>query len=166
MDDAGSVLRADIAVCDDKVRLLPLLLRCVGGAGIERLIVCADELLPSEAFHDLIGGISVACERPEDLIEKLTRKHIVIAVRRLYLTVLELRMDAERGIGGKRPGSRRPGEEVKVPLLCLEADNGGALCQLPIALGDLMGGERRPAAGAVGNDLKALIEELLLPDLL
>ena len=67
---------------------------------------------------------------------------------------------------GKRPRRRCPCKEPGVLALYLKAGDGGALLHVLIALGHLVAGKRRPAARAVGHNLKALVEQALVPDFL
>ena len=75
-------------------------------------------------------------------------------------------VDAQRHVGGQRPGGGGPGENEGVLPFHPELSHGGTLLHVLIALGHLVRGKGRAAPGAVGHDLKALIQQTLLPDLL
>ena len=74
-------------------------------------------------------------------------------------------IDAEGNVAGQRPWRGGPGQEVGVLLIGHpEADGGGGLLDLLIALSYLVAGEGGAAAGAVGDDLVALVEKALFVD--
>ena len=75
-------------------------------------------------------------------------------------------MHAECYIGRKRPWRSCPSEEIALLALDFKTYYGGTLCKLLITLRYLMGGKRGSATGTVGHNLKALVQELLLPNLL
>ena len=77
-----------------------------------------------------------------------------------------MRIHAERDVRGQGPGRRGPGEEVSLFALYPEADNRGSVFDCLIALRDLVRGERGPAMRAVGHNLKALVEQVFVPDFL
>ena len=67
-------------------------------------------------------------------------------------------VDAQRDVGGKSPGRGRPGEDVAVFFaLYLEAGDYRIFLYQLIALRNLVRGERRAAAGAIGHDFVTLV---------
>ena len=78
-----------------------------------------------------------------------------------------MRVDAQGYVGGKCPGRGGPGENKGIlTAYHFEADRGRNVADLLVALRDLVAGKRGAAAGAVGHDLEALVEQALFPDLL
>ena len=79
-----------------------------------------------------------------------------------HICVGHVGIDAEGNVAGQRPWRGGPGQEVGVLLIGHpEADGGGGLLDLLIALSYLVGGEGGAAAGAVGDYLVALVEKAL-----
>ncbi len=172
MYDARAVCHGDIVVGIDKESFLVLLRHRVCGTLIERLIFPVFEIFSFVALQDLVSGFALRIlllvfrQRPENGICKRRGNIIGIAVDALYLHILVVRVDAERDIGRKRPRRCGPCQEICILPLRLEADDGGAVLDLLVALCYLMGGEGRSAGRAVRNDLESLIKKPLLPDLL
>ena len=82
------------------------------------------------------------------------------------LHVVLIGVDAQRHVGGQGPGGGGPGQDEGVLALYFKLGDGGALFHVFVALGHLVRGQGGAAAGAVGHDLKALVEQALVPDLL
>ena len=166
VDDAGTVCHRDIVITVDKEGLLMLRIDGVLCALVQRLVLLVLQVLAPVGLEDLIGRCSVLCKAPENRVRKSSCNVIGKAVSGLYLLVLILRVHAERDVGGKGPGGSGPGEEVGILSLCLEADDSRPVLDGLVALRHLMRGERGPTARAVGDDLEALVQKALLPDLL
>ncbi len=166
MNDTGTVLCGNIAVRNHEVRTLMLLLCRFLRTVVQWLIVHADEIGALAGFEHLIGWSAVLRKRSEHLVEQAAGHHIGIAIGCLHLRIVEVRVHTETGVRWKGPWRGRPCEEVEILILRLEADNGGALGQLLIALGYLMARKRGAAARAIWDDLKSLVQELLLKDFL
>ena len=114
----------------------------------------------------LIRARSLFRKVSQHLIEQRLCHIISIAVRRLDLAVRLVRVHTQRHVARQRPGCRRPRQKIGVLAHNLKAHNRGALLDRLVALRHLLRGERSSAARAVGHDLKALVEQLLVPDLL
>ena len=84
----------------------------------------------------------------------------------LHLHIVLGGVDAQRHVGGQCPGGGGPGQDEGVLALDLELGNGRALLHILVALGHLVGGKGRAAAGAVRHDLETLVQQALVPDLL
>ena len=166
VDDPGTVGHGDIRVAGDEEALLALF---VGNAlleGVQRLILFVFEVGALVALQDLIGGFAVFRELSENGVAEFGGDVVRVSVGRLDLDVLVGRAHAERDVGGQGPGRRGPGEEIGVLIFDLETDDGGTLFDVFVALRHFVGGQGRTAAGAVRNDLEALVEEAAVVDLL
>ena len=84
----------------------------------------------------------------------------------LHLYIVLGGVDAQRHVGGQRPGGGGPGQDEGLLTLDPELGDGGALLHVLVALGHLVGGKGRAAAGAIGHNLKALVQKALVPNLL
>ena len=84
----------------------------------------------------------------------------------LHLYIVLGGVDAQRHVGGQRPGGGGPGQDEGLLALDPELGDGGALFHVLVALGHLVGGKGRAAAGAIGDNLKALVQKALVPNLL
>ena len=167
MYDAGTVGHGDIVIDRDEVRGLVLLFGSLARALEQRLVRAPLQVCSAVSLKDFVGGIIPLRQRAEHLVSQRLRQDIGIAVRRLHLDVGLVRVDAQRGVAGQGPRSRGPRKVPDILLVQrLEADDRGALFYQLVALRNFLRGKRRAAARAVGHDLKALVEELLLPDLL
>ena len=165
VDDARAVAHRDIAVAGDEMAFFLLLRGAFGGAGPEGLVFAVFERGAGHLLEDLVGRSAVLCKLAEDGVEKRLCHIVGVPVGGLHLRVGLLGIDAERDVRREGPRGRGPREEVRVLALYLEADDGGAFLDGLVALGDLLSGERRAAAGAIGDDLEALVEQSLVPDL-
>ena len=74
-------------------------------------------------------------------------------------------VDAKADVAGQRPRGGCPGQVIGVLVTALEFCRSRALFYILIALRYLMGGQRRAAAWAIGNDLVPLIQKTLFKDL-
>ena len=159
VDNAGTVGHRDILIRVDKERLFMLARYRFRRTAVERLIGLMLELLAGIARKDFIA-------LAEHLLKQCLREIVGVAVRCLDLHIALVRIDAERDVRGQGPGRRGPGEEVRVFAFHPEADNRGSVLDCLIALCDLVRGERGAAVRAVGNHLKALVEQVFVPDFL
>ena len=166
MYDSGTVGHGYVAVADYIEALLALALRLFAGAGKEGLILLILQILSYIFLQDLIGRLSFFPKAAQHLVKQGLGHIIGIAVRRLHLHISVLRVHAEAHVGGQGPGRGGPCQEISVLALYLKADDRRALLHRLVALGYLMAGQGRPAAGAVRHDLKALVEQALFPDFL
>ena len=161
MDDTGTVCHGDVIVTGHKMRLFALLLSRFARSLEERLIGPVLEIGSDAAFKNFIFP-----EGTEHLFRQCLSHDISVTVSSLYFDIGLVRVDAERGIAGQCPGRGRPRQIIEVFLIQgFETDDRGAFLHKAVALGDFLRAERSPAAGAVRNDLEALIEKLSVPDL-
>ncbi len=154
--DAGAVVGADEVGRQHGVALLPV--RLGRDERERRLVAGADQLAAGEAVDDLDP-------LADHLLGARLGQHL--AARRAH--VGQLRVDGERGVGRERPGRRRPGEQLVALAQRAgrprdrEAHVDGRVLDVLVALRDLVRGERRAAARAVGDDLVALVEQVAVP---
>ncbi len=80
------------------------------------------------------------------------------------MAIGDVRIHAEANVGGQRPGRGRPGQVGGVLIQTAEAHRGAFLADILIALGHLVGGKSRAAAGAIGHHLVPLIKQALFVD--
>ena len=160
VNHAGTVGQRDIGVTDDIVCLFALRGDNVARKVEERLVCLAFKVDAAEVLQHLV----VACA--EYRVCQGCGEVIGVAVGGLHLNIVVIGMDAERHVGGQRPGGRRPGENVGVLADHLEAGDCRALLDVLVALRNLVRGQRRTAARAVGHDLEALVEQSAVVDLL
>ena len=69
-------------------------------------------------------------------------------------------------VGRQCPGCGCPCQDISILALYLEAGDSGAFLHILVALGHLMGRQRGSAAGAIGNNLEALVKQAFIPDFL
>ena len=153
VDDARAVGEGDVVVRHN----VPAALAGLAGKGIERLVLRADELGALDGPQHL---------RPlaHDLLAQGLGQDVGLAVLFGVDVVLVLVYD-QRDVGGQGPGRGGPGQKEGVLLTAdTELDVDARLGYVLIALGDLVGGQRRAAARAVGHDLVALVEQALVRD--
>ena len=154
VDYAGALVQGDVVVGHHPVALLAVEL----GAHVEEgLILRAHESGPGEGLHDLHV-------LPQHVLHQRfgQDEHAVLPAG---LHVHFVGVDAQGHVAGQRPGGGGPGEDAgAAAVLQIELRHGGGLLHVLVALGHLVGGEGRPAAGAVGHDLVALVEESLVVD--
>ena len=153
MNHAGAVGQGNVTVAGDvpalffrlykiEQRLVFQMLQLAAGFGLQHGVILAENR-PGKVFGKDVGFLAAA-----DL-------HIVL-----------VRIDAERDVGGKGPRRGGPREDIRVLILYLKFGDGGAFLYVLIALRDLVAGKRGAAAGAVGNDFEALVQQAFFPDLL
>ena len=162
MDDARAVLRRDVVIAGHDERLFAaLVLDLLDSVRIERLVLAVLEILALIALEDL----ALAFDTLEDLVDECLCEDVLL-VADLDLDVIDRGVHAECHVRRQRPRRRCPGEERVIAVFGLEFDHGRALRDVLVALCHLMRGERRAAAWAIRDDLVALVEQALLPDLL
>ena len=84
----------------------------------------------------------------------------------LDLDIFFVGVHAQGHVGGQGPGGGGPCQNGGILALHPETGDGGALFYVFIALGHFMAGQGGSAAGAIGHDFEALIQQALFPDLL
>ena len=166
MNDTGTIGHRDIVIAVYEECLLMLAVRAVLCALIQGLVFPVLQITSLIGLKNLIGRLSFFCKTSQNLICQRLCKIIGITVSGLYLNIGVFRIHAERDVGGKRPGSCRPRKEISILGSRLKAHNCRAVLQGFIALRHLMRGKRCSAARAVRNYLEALIQKILVPDLL
>ena len=154
--DAGAVLGADEVGRHDGVAALAELL---GGDERERRLVAgAEHVAAVEAVGD-----------PRALAEHRLGARLGDHVAVVGAHVGEVGRDGQGGVGEQRPRRRRPGQDlVAGPQRAgavddRERDVDARVLDVLVALGDLVRGQRGAAAGAVGHDLVALVEQVAVP---
>ena len=167
MNDTRTVGHGYVAVADNVVSLELLPCRLAAGALEEGLILAVFKSRAGHSLEYLVCGSAVlALKAAENALEQCLCHIVGVAVARLNLAIGVLRVYAERNVRGKGPGGGCPSEEVCVLTHALEACNSRALLDSLISLCNLVRGEGSATAGAVGNDLEALVEKALVPDFL
>ena len=153
--DAGAVLHRDVVVADHEPGL-PVRLP----EAVQRLI-----FLPLQrGARELIQEFDFL---PREHLFHQGLRHVIAVPVHADPAVGVRGIDAQRQVARQRPGRRGPGQQVGVLLpLRQEADEGRGLLHVLVSLGHLVAGQGRAAAGAVGHDLVALIQQALLMDLL
>ena len=157
VNDAGTVTHGNIVGAGHIKALFLLLLGALGSAGEKRLIFLIFQCGAGHLFQHLVGWGVLGLQPSQYSIQQRLRHVVGVAVGGLHLAVGVLGIDAQRHIAGQGPGGGGPRQEVRILALYLKTHNGTALLYRLIALRHLVAGKRGPAAGAVGNDLKALI---------
>ena len=166
MHDTGTVICTDIVVGNYNAGFLMLLLRFLLRTGVQRLIAKTHKVFPLTGFQNGVGFFALLRKTGKYSVKTRYGKDIEIPVRSLDLRIVKIRMHAKRYIGRKGPWRGCPCEEIALFTLDFKAYYSGTLCKLLITLRYLMGGKRGSATGTVGHNLKALVQELLLPNLL
>ena len=156
MHDAGAVLHGHVVVADHEPGLLVGLHKAIEGLVFHAAQVVADHL-----GHDL-GLLAL-----QYLFHQGLGHDIGAALVRLNAAIGLMGIDAQGQVAGQGPGGGGPGQQIGVFLaLYLKADEGGLFFYVLIALGHLVAGQGGAAAGAVGDDLVALVDHTLFGDLL
>ena len=154
MDHAGALVQGHVVVRHHPVALLAV----EAGAHVEQgLVLRADEGGAGEGLHDLHVLAQHVLYQPfgQDV-------HPVLPAG---LHVGLMGVDAQSYVAGQRPGGGGPRQDAgAAAVLQVELGDGGGLLHVLVALSHLVGGEGGAAAGAVGHDLVALIEEPLVVD--
>ena len=156
MHDAGAVLHGHIVVADHEPGLLVRLHKAIEGLVFHAAQVVADHfaydlglLTLQHFFHQRLG---------HDVGAALVGFDAAIGL---------MGIDAQGQVAGQRPGGGGPGQQIGVLLaLHLEAHEGGFFFYILVALSHLVTGQGGAAAGAIGDDLVALVDHALVGDLL
>ena len=160
---AGAVGHGDVVVADHRPGVFGVL-RALDGGLLEveqRLVAQALQVAAGEG--GLVGDLHALAQHLFDQGVAHDDGAAVIVEFRVGLVGVH----AQRHVAGQRPGGGGPGVDVGVLLILhLEAHHGGALLDLLVALGDLVAGQGGAAAGAVGHDLVALVQQALVGHLL
>ena len=144
--------------------------------GVGRLVAQSDKAAAGERAEDA-GALA------QDGLDEVGGEHEALAAA-LGERVLDVRVHGGGNVRDQRPGGRGPDEQRRgnalspaVAAFCLACEQRGALrvqreahvdarlFDLLVALRHLVTRDGRAAAGAVGHDLVALVEEVLVPDL-
>ena len=165
VDQAGPVLGGDEIAGED---LEGLAAGVVPGAAVgereDRAAVAApDQVGAGEAGED-VGAL------PQHLLDQRLGEDQDLAVD-AHPRVRHLRRDRDGDVAGQRPGGRRPDQQRLArlgprPVQQREPDVDRGVLDVSVAERDLVRGERRAVARAVGDDLVALVEAALVPVLL
>ena len=157
MDDAAAVLGRDVVAAHDDERTLPLQ---VGEVREERLIGHALHLAALEVLDDL-AALAVLVVLAQQLLCQVVELSALLV---LDLHVVDVGSDGESQVAGKRPGRRRPGQEIGVLLsIDLEADGDGGIGDVAIASQvDLHVRQRACQRRGVREDVEALVDQTLV----
>ncbi len=164
MYHAGTVGQSDVGIAGDKISFFALLLRHFRRAVKERFVLFVLQILSGVTLQHLISRCVLRAQLSKHRVEKRLSHIICLPVCRLYLHIGFHRIDAERHVGRQCPGGRGPCQNIRILVLHFKTHHCRAFFHIFITLCHLMGGQRRPAAGAVGHDLKALVQKPLVPD--
>ena len=157
MDNSRTVRHGNIAVAGHIMAFLFLFYGSFSGAGKQRLVFLIFQIFSRVSFKNLIGRLAFLTQLSEHGVKKRLCHVISASVRRFYLRVGFFRVHAQRHVRGQRPRRGCPCQEKSVLAHHFEANHRRAFLYRLIALRHLMGRERRPASGAIGHNLKALI---------
>ena len=155
MYDTGTIGHRNIRITYDIVCLFLHLDR------IKCLVLFEFKIFPLVSLKDIIRLSSEhgICQCSSQIV-------YIVLILHLYFDVILIRIHAERNVRRKGPRSRRPCKEICILTLYLEARDRRTLLDILVALRHLMARKRGTATRAVRHDLVALVQELLLPDLL
>ena len=155
---AGTIGQGYVGIADNVECFLFLLLADCYCAVKQRLVLFVLQVFALIALQDCILTF-------QDRITKCFCQVIgVITV--LYLNIGLVRVYAECYVGRQGPRGGGPCQDVSIFAFYFESRDSGTLFNIFLALSYLVGGKRGAAARAVRNDLEALVQESLLPDLL
>ena len=158
MHDARAVSQGDIVVGDN----IPALFQGLLLRRIQRLVLDAREF---PALDGLDAGDRGRVLSAEHAFHQRLGHHEGLSAQAEPEVILFL-VDAQSHVAGQRPGRGRPGQEIGIILtLHFEAHVCRVLADLLVALRHLMAGQRRAAAGAVGDHLVPAVQEALVGDL-
>ena len=155
MDDTGTICHRNVRVTHNIIRFFLQLCR------VKSLILFILQIFSFISLKDLVRTLA-----KHGISQSLCQIVNVILFFHFYLYVRLIRVYAERHIGRKGPRCRRPCQEVCILTDYLETCCCRTLLDILISLCHLMAGKRGAAARAVRNDLVALVQQLLIPDLL
>ena len=134
MNDTGTVGHGDIAVTGYIMALFILLFAYRLNTFKQRLIFPVFKLRALKAFKYLVWGRILTAELSENLIKQSLCHIVGITVRRLYLAVYFIGVNAKSYIRRKCPRSSGPCKEICVLALSLKAYYSTALLNALIAL--------------------------------
>ena len=166
MDHAGTVGQGYIAVTGYIKCLFMLFFTGFHRTVKQRFIFLIFQILTHIGFQHLIGGnlriflVQIA----QDRIQQRLRHIIGISVRRFYFHILFFGVYAKSHVGGQGPGGGGPCQDISILSFYLKTGDRRAFLHVLVALGHLMGGQGRTAAGAVRHDFKALVKKAFIPD--
>ena len=166
VNHTGTVGHGNVVIAGYIVSLLVLLLANGDSALEERLVFLVFQIGTLVLGENLVSGGVLGLQIAKYRVRQSLGQIVGVSVGGLDLHIDLIGVHAERHVGGQRPGSGCPCQNVGVLPLYLEAGDGGALFYRLVSLGHLVSGQRGAAAGAVGNDLESLVEQILFPDLL
>ena len=153
MDEAGAVLGCDEVAREDREAAGLLVVEGEHRASV----MAADQIPAGEPFRNL----DVLAEH---LLHQRLGEDQPLPVDH-GLDVGDVGSDRDRPVAGQRPGRRRPDQErLALGVEQREAHVYGGVLDVLVAERDLVRGERRAAARAVGDDLVALVEALVVPE--
>ena len=155
MHDAGAVGHGDVIVADHAPGGL---VQLAHGEVEQGLVFHA---LQVDAGHFRVILHFLAAENGGD--QRLA--HDVMLALHRDAAVGVMRIDAQGQVAGQRPGRGGPCQQVSVLALDLEQHERGGLLHVLVALRHFVAGQGGAAAGAVGGDLVAQIQQALFVDL-
>ena len=164
MHDAGTIGHCDIGVTCHVVGLLVLPGSLLPRAGEQRLVLLVFQVGSLAGLQNLVGGLPLFRQAAQDGVQQGLGHVIGVAVRGFYLYIGLVRVHTQSHVGGQCPRGRSPCQEKGILAHALEPGYGGALFHRLVALGHLVAGQRSAAAGAVGHDFEALVQEPFVPD--
>ena len=164
MNDTSTVCQCDIGIAYHVERFLVLFCGSVRSALVQRLVLFAFQLFSFVSLKDFVRRLSFLGKFSKDRIQQSACHIIGASVCGLHFCII-LRVHTERKVGRKCPRRCGPCQDVCILILYLEPYNSGALFYVFVSLCHFLCGQRRAAARAVGNDLKSLVEQSLVPDL-
>ena len=161
--EAGALLRGHEVRLEHGVAARPV----VGDVGEGRLVADAGQGAARQAIEDL-------CALPQHSLDQRRGDHQdLVGIGGTHPRVLDLGADGNGRVGDQRPGRGGPDQEASPSskwrrLGSADGKRGDVyrgVLDVLVALGDLVRGERRAAAGAVGDHLVALVKAPVVPDL-
>ena len=152
VDDAGALFGGDEVGRDDVVGAAFRR----HGVRVERLVIEAHEVAALHALDDFVIAV-------QDVEPGLREDEALSALADLH--VVDVVVDGEGDVSGEGPGRRGPGQDrgsgiVPEPEADVDARVGDVVL---VAQGELVAGQRRRAARAVGSHPEALVDEVLVP---
>ena len=155
MYNTGTIGHRNIRITYNIIRFLFQLYR------VKCLILLEFKILTLISLKDIVGL------RSEHGIRQRSCQIVyIVLIFHFDFDIILIRIHAERNVRRKGPRCRRPRKNVRLLSLHLEACNCGTFLDVLISLCHLMARKRGTAARAVRYDLVALVQKLLLPDLL
>ncbi len=164
--DTSTICHGYIAVTGDKVSLFLLFLTDSLRIIKQRLIFFPLQISSFKGLQHFICLCLFISQNTKHIVQQCLCHIIRISVICFDFTIGLLWIYTECHIARQRPGRRGPCKKICVFAYYFETDDSRALFHRLIALCHLMRGQRGSAARTVGNDLKALIQQLFVPDLL